>query len=529
MPRPSPPPSASPDAEGLREDPGPLESAWSFAGTAAVAFSTGVAVLVLEVAGTRILAPVFGVTVYTWTAVIGATLVALAAGYAIGGLLSERRRPRRSLFAALALAGVSAAWTPYLARWNDALLDAVGLRVGVLSASFLLFFLPLASLATVVPLLIRLRAGADPTKVARRSGSILAVSTAGSFVGAVGTGFWALPNLDLHWIFGSVGGSLLAMAALVAALDSTRPGRVASLVAAIVTGVGIWMGQPGEAPPDRLHVRETLYGRIEVYGRGSYREIRMSGVAHTNMDLERPDRIPDYLRLATDAAEVVRSDDPSLLLLGLGGGSVIRVLARAGYAIDVVEIDPQVIAVAEEYFDYDPASCREVFVEDARSVVGRASPASYDAIVVDVFRGETIPEHLWTVEFFEHARRILRPEGLLVVGLTGLFDEDTDRLFAALWRTLRRVFPRVRVLTMVDQPDQIGNFVWLAGDASSPGRVPERPPWRDVTHRYADRSGPILTDRRNSLDVLFLPVALRIRRLARSIEGRELLVKESKK
>ena len=64
---------------------------WFLALTAA---GCGALIMVIEVLGSRVIGPFFGVSLFVWTALISVTMIALALGYWAGGLLSARGRPR---------------------------------------------------------------------------------------------------------------------------------------------------------------------------------------------------------------------------------------------------------------------------------------------------------------------------------------------------------------------------------------------------------------------------------------------------
>src|SRR3990167_2460719 len=81
---------------------------WLFA----TAFITGAVVMALEILGSRLLAPVFGNSLFVWGALIGVILAAMSSGYAMGGWLADRR-PGGAVLAGLLL--FSGAWTLLLA------------------------------------------------------------------------------------------------------------------------------------------------------------------------------------------------------------------------------------------------------------------------------------------------------------------------------------------------------------------------------------------------------------------------------
>jgi hypothetical protein len=115
-------------------------------------FVTGAAVLVLEMTGARVLAPYYGSGLYSWSALISVTLAALAAGYAAGGRLADRRPQTALFFALILIAGLLVSLTPWLGRFVLRWTAPLDARLGVLGAAVLLFFPPLLLLGTATPL-----------------------------------------------------------------------------------------------------------------------------------------------------------------------------------------------------------------------------------------------------------------------------------------------------------------------------------------------------------------------------------------
>jgi spermidine synthase len=132
------------------------------------------------------------------------------------------------------------------------------------------------------------------------------------------------------------------------------------------------------------------------------------------------------------------------LILGHGGGSLAKWLAHRWpeLELDVVEFDPTVVRMAEEYFSYQPPPQHHVHVRDARAFLN-STERTYDLIWVDVFARHMIPFHLTTVEFFAKLRAHLAPNGILAVNLASS-GEGGDLLRAnAVVQTMRRSFPNV--------------------------------------------------------------------------------------
>jgi SAM-dependent methyltransferase len=132
-----------------------------------------------------------------------------------------------------------------------------------------------------------------------------------------------------------------------------------------------------------------------------------------------------------------------VLCIGMGVGVVPMQFAHDGARVDVVEINPGAVPLAERYFDFESARVR-LTLGDGRQFVAFTTNR-YDLIVLDAFLGESPPSHLMTREAFTAMRRCLRPGGVLVMNAFGEFTPGRDFLMASLSRTLGEVFPSQRI------------------------------------------------------------------------------------
>src|SRR3981081_1664296 len=151
----------------------------------AVVFVVGSASLGAEIAAARLLAPYFGASTIIWANTIATVLVALSAGYAIGGRLADRRTDLRGLCAIVMAAAVLLALVPFVAdpflKLSVTALGSlsVGGFLGSLVAVLVLVAVPVVLLGTVAPYANRLALG----RVAEAGpvpGGLDAVSTRGA-------------------------------------------------------------------------------------------------------------------------------------------------------------------------------------------------------------------------------------------------------------------------------------------------------------------------------------------------------------
>lgn len=173
----------------------------------ATIFITGAIILILEITGTRILAPLYGSTVYTWSSLITATMLSLALGYFFGGWFADRRPEIKYLYLFVLSAGILTAIIPYITAPVLSATRGMGLRWGPLVASFALFSPALFFLATVSPYAVKIKTE-SLKHLGVSAGNLYALSTAGSLFGGIFSGFYIGPNFSTNAVFLYAGGFL---------------------------------------------------------------------------------------------------------------------------------------------------------------------------------------------------------------------------------------------------------------------------------------------------------------------------------
>ncbi|MDY6947541.1 MAG: fused MFS/spermidine synthase [Pseudomonadota bacterium] len=235
------------------------------------------------------------------------------------------------------------------------------------------------------------------------------------------------------------------------------------LFAAGVFAASLLVAGPAVADDMKLlHSERSLYREVLVYETGGVRCICFTRFCRigrqTCQEVKRPDRIVMNYPQMMLGALFVKPEPKSVLIIGLGGGTIPRALhAMVPEArIDVVEIDPAVVKVARRYFDLGDDSALNVIEADGRVQVKRAlrQQQRYDIIMLDAFDHEYIPEHLLTQEFLQEVKALLAPGGVLAANTF-----SSSRLYDHESTTYASVFPQFfnlkrenRVIIATDAP-----------------------------------------------------------------------------
>ncbi len=422
----------------------------------------GAVVLIVEILGAKMLAPYVGTSHFVWTAQIAVTLVALATGYAAGGWLADRS-PRlywvywALLMAAAWLGGAAIVCEP-VAFWCL----SFRLAVGSMLAAGVLFFVPLALLATIGPFLVRVLTE-SVASVGTTMGRLTSVSTLGSVGGALLIGYVLLPLMPNSVTMFTAAGVLIALSLVYFAVwcrSQAAPAVVGGAVAALLGYLGTTQAPFARVPgTHEVHRRNSNYGLMQVLddAEGTHRYY-MHDMLRQNEYLLRERRSASfYTYMLHNLARAYCGQIREVLCIGLGIGMVPRQFVEEGARVEVVEINPAVVSVAQQYFDFRPDSVH-LYLGDGRYYL-RVGTNQYDAVVLDAFLGEAPPSHLMTREAFQDVQRRLRPEGVLVINTFCHFESGRDFLGASLDRTLKQVFRSVRIHAAGS-----GNVFFVASD-----------------------------------------------------------------
>ncbi len=164
------------------------------------------------------------------------------------------------------------------------------------------------------------------------------------------------------------------------------------------------------------------------------RALIVNNTLQTVMSLEDPDY--DFWQY-TKYIPIFASSYPKgskVLLLGMGGGTLVNRLHDAGLELDVVEIDGRMTRLAVDFFGM-PAS-QEVMVDDARHFL-KTSREHYPVIIYDTFISESAPEHILTLEGLEDAKKRLTSDGVLLINFYGYLEGNRGAVTRCVYKTLQ--------------------------------------------------------------------------------------------
>lgn len=428
---------------------------------------SGALVMVIQVMGSRVIGPFFGVSLFVWTSLITVTLLALAGGYALGGMFSDRFRQPAWLFGIILIAGVLVLLVPVIKGLVLKACLPLGLRGGAFVSTVILFGPSLLLLGCVSPYLVKLVAR-ELHNLGRVVGGLYALSTIGSTVGTIVAGFFLITYFGVDQIFAIASGVLILLSVGYFVLFQRRWWTVAFLLLPVLlhqSPQAISRTMEDGTQVTLIHNEENYYGSIKVvdYSLKSirHREMIIDGMVQGGIDLASGQSIYEYTYFMQFIPYMLAPQGQRCLVIGLGLGVIPRWFEQQNIHCDVVDINPAVADIAREYFDFRISG--DVFIQDARYFLN-STDRRYDYIVLDVFSGDITPAHLLSVEALVLMRERLTAGGVLAVNLIGSLKRETY-MTASVIKTLQAAFDRVDVFTTFDPANSelgVGNLALMA-------------------------------------------------------------------
>jgi predicted membrane-bound spermidine synthase len=410
---------------------------------------SGLCVMVLELTGSRMIAPFLGASIVVWTAIIGVIMASMAAGYYAGGRAADTRPSVRLLAAFI---GGAALWVALLAFFQRAalmgLLAEDGGNIYALSVitALLFFAVPGFLLAAVTPFVIRLFS-TGKEDIGGIAGRVSMFSTIGGIAGTFLGGFVLVSFFPVTVI--------LLLTALVLGITAlvTFSANIKTAALLCLAVIGAFAGLYRKLPQTRAI--ETAYNSLFVLeyvedGRKTRALYTDSEKLQGRMFVDAPEEIAaPYLRFI--AENFLNDEARTLLMFGGGIYTLPRWITaeRPSTTVDVVEIDPGITKAARDFFRLRDRQGQRVIHEDARYFVNRLSQkapdsaARYGIIFQDAYGSSiNVPFQLTTVEFFKRVNTLLAEDGVFLLNFIGTLD---SAMLAGLYASLGEAFPAVKV------------------------------------------------------------------------------------
>jgi spermidine synthase len=441
-----------------------------------VTFIASFCTLVIEMIAGRILAPFVGVSIYTWTSIIGVILAGISIGAFVGGKLVDRFPTRKTLGWLLLISGLVALTIIPLTNLVAAYRFPLSLMMRIFIVTTIIFFLPGCVLGTISPVVVRLTLK-NLDNAGNVIGKIYALSTLGAIIGTFVTGFFLISWMGTRVIVLLMGVILILAAVFSGSLFKKKPVAALFLVLMLPVfwGAFHYLYKIQVKDSTYLYVESDYYtiklAKTESTDKTNTLEaLVLDNLIHSYVCLDDPRHIEyEYERIYADVLKWKLNPETPFKSLTIGGGGYTfpRYMETSypNARIDVVEIDPEVTRIVYKHLGLPPNTRITTHNTDGRWFAMNCKE-KYDVIFTDAYNDLSIPYHLTTKEFHTQIRDILNPGGIVMSNIIDNFHRGA--FLPSYMKTLGEVFGAENVHLISVNPDfkntRISTFIVIASN-----------------------------------------------------------------
>jgi len=437
-----------------------------------IVFICGAAVMILELVGSRIMAPYLGTSIVVWTSLIGIILGFLSLGYWYGGKVADQG-PSYKMFSIVIFSG--AVFIGLIVFAQSMVLNFIhngiaNIYLGTIIATLILFAIPSALLGMVSPYAVRLKMK-DVASSGRTVGNLYAVSTIGSIAGTFATGFLLIPFFGSTKIifFLSIGLILTSILAYGKNLLKTKISVILFLFLCffISSSSNKLNAKQGLIDVDTQYSRVWIYKSIDQKTQRPILNLTTNPLGKQSgmfLDID-DDLVFDYTKYYRLAKHFQPNIKHSLMIGGAAYSYPKDYLKKYSDAkIDVVEIDPKLTKLAKKYFNLQNNLRLTIYHEDGRIFLNKTKN-KYDVIFMDAFTSHlSIPYQLTTREAAQKMHDALNQDGVVLVNIISAIEGVKGKFLRAELATYKSVFPQVYLIPVRNNDDglKVQNIMLVA-------------------------------------------------------------------
>jgi spermidine synthase len=433
-------------------------------------FVAGFSIMVIELTSSRVVAPIIGSSVFTWTSVIGITLLGLSIGSYLGGKIADKNEKFNPLPLSFLVSSVFVFIITILVKNVDFITNSSDsiLKLNLLIASYL-FLLPAISIGTIQPIILKKYAD-NFLKIGSEYGTLSAVWSLGSIMGVFLTGFYFISTIGSMETITLISLILFIIGLLLAIKD--RKGLYVFLFTSLLLPTHFLFTKADTVKNSNvIYQKETNYFNAKVIdaylpGFGDSRILLLDTDSHSIESKEKneffyPELYPIFSYL--------KSDIKDLLAIGAGAYTIPKYFKDyyKNSNVSAIDIDPELEKISKAYFGLDTYDIKTI-VGDARTII-KNSDKKYDVIFSDVYNSFiSIPWYLLTKEFNEQIKTKLNNKGIYAINIIGSIRGPESNFTKSVLDTFKTSFPNYYIFAFGITPESVQNIILVGINGDLP-------------------------------------------------------------
>lgn len=504
------------------------------------AFIEGAGIMAIEILGTKLIAPFYGASLYVWSATLAITLSALAAGYFLGALISEKIQKINILFYILLGAGLMTGLMNKLSFWIMTETINLDIKTGSILSLLGFIFLPLLLLGTSSPIIINHLSNLNG-KPGKNSGLVYAISTIGGVISTFSVGFYFIANYGVKTTCVLTAFLLVLPPILFFIFIKKKSSALLTLIAVITiilfnSSIFFKPVISNSKGVNLLYRNDGLLGILCVYDIDSdKRMLTVNNSVQTAYHIPTKKALWEYVhRIATYSS--LKAKGSKTLICGLGGGVLVNEFEDLGFEVDVCDFDSRMEYVSKKYFNLSEKS--HIYIDDARHFI-KKSKKKYDIVVLDLSFGENVPSNVFTLECFKEIKALLNEDGFVFLHYVNQDSKKNNPIVKAIGNTFISAGFDVNLLNTTSNNKNAKECMFFATTkkinlaqyeynktSAFTNSIFYIPKNKDVYSPRDFKDGMILTDDKPVMELLHSSTALKMRASAKENISKETILEQ---
>ena len=426
----------------------------------AASFIAGFSVMTVELISSRIVAPIIGSSVFTWTSVIGITLLGLSIGSLVGGKFADKIENKNILSLSFLISSVSVFIIPILSKNTDFLINSSNsiLWLNLLLSTYL-FLLPAMAIGTIQPIILKKFAD-DFSKIGSEYGILSAIWSIGSVLGVFLTGFIFISIIGSAETVFFIATILLLTGIMF--LDKDKKNIQLYVLVIFLGLISFYFLQQKAIGETVVFQKETNYYDAKVVD-AYIPNFGQSRILFLDIDSHsiQPEKINDYFYPEMyPVFYYLKKDIKNILVIGAGAYTMPKYFKEyyKDSAVSVIEMDPDLKKIGEDYFNLKKYDINTI-VGDAKIIINK-DPKKYDLIFGDAYNSFiSVPWYLLTKEWNEELKNKLNDNGIYAINFIGSIDGIKSEFTKSVLNTFKLSFPNFYIFVFGTDPEKTQNIV----------------------------------------------------------------------